>query len=87
VPIHEGGRFREVEGVEDARRTPGIEDVVITAKPGQLMLPLPEGGSYLGFIFARAAGARDVVRALRASHAALRFGFERDVPVTGPRPA
>ena len=38
-------------------------DVRITAKPDQLLLPLPEGASYLGFIFARAGQAVDVERA------------------------
>ena len=33
----------------------GIDDVRITAKLDQLLLPLPEGASYLGFIFARGA--------------------------------
>ena len=33
--------------------TTGIEDVIITAKQGQKLVPLPEGNSYLGFIFAR----------------------------------
>jgi hypothetical protein len=31
-----------------------IEDVRITAKSDQMLIPLPEGASYLGFIFARA---------------------------------
>ena len=31
----------------------------MTAKPDQLLEPLPEAGSYLGFIFARAPRAPD----------------------------
>ena len=55
----------------------GIEDVVITAKPDQLIEPLPEGTSYLGFIFARADAAREAVAALRAAHARLQFQHRR----------
>ena len=40
------------------RRTPMM--VVITAQPGQRLLTLPEGASYLGFIFARAETPRQV---------------------------
>jgi hypothetical protein len=39
-------------------------------------LPLPEGASYLGFIFARAGCAADVDAALRAAHARLRFTID-----------
>jgi hypothetical protein len=52
---------------------PGIEEVIITAKEGQRLIPLPEGSSYLGFIFARAASPEEVEAALRAAHAKLRF--------------
>ena len=53
IPIPKRGRLRRVEGEQDARRVAGIEDVRITAKFDQLLEPLPEAGSYLGFIFAR----------------------------------
>jgi hypothetical protein len=36
-------------------------------------VPLPEGASYLGFIFARAPRADGVERALRDAHARLSF--------------
>ena len=51
----------------------GIEDVIITAKEGQQLVPLPEGSSYLGFIFARGESPEEVEAALRRSHAELRF--------------
>ncbi len=44
-------------------------------------MPLPEGASYLGFIFARADDAGDVERALRAAHARLRFAIDPELPV------
>ncbi len=50
---------------------PGIEDVIVTAKQGQKLIPLPEGASYLGFIFARAETPDAVEQALRTSHRAI----------------
>lgn len=74
IPIpHPGGIYQGVEGVEGALAVDGIEDVTITATDGQLLVPLPEGASYLGFIFARGDTAEGVERALRRSHAELRF--------------
>jgi L-aminoacid ligase-like protein len=49
---------------------------VITAKPDQLIEPLPEGASYLGFIFARAEEPEDAVAAIRAAHAQLQFRID-----------
>ncbi len=46
---------------------------IFTAKQGQRLIPLPEGSSYLGFIFARGALPAAVETALRRSHAELRF--------------
>ena len=85
IPIPRCGVFRRVEGIDNARRVTGVEDVRITAKADQLLLPLPEGASYLGFIFARAAGARDVERALRAAHGCLEFTIDPRVPVVQSR--
>jgi biotin carboxylase len=73
IPIPTGGIYESVEGVERARAVPGIEDVMVTAKAGQLLVPLPEGVSYLGFLFARGNSAQEVELALRRSHAELRF--------------
>jgi biotin carboxylase len=72
IPIPgQGGIYRGVEGIERARAVADIEDVVITAAEGQLLIPLPEGSSYLGFIFARGESAQAVELALRRSHAEL----------------
>jgi hypothetical protein len=76
IPIPRRGLFRGVDGVEAARRVPHIADIQITAKPDQRLLPLPEGASYLGFIFARAGRAADVDAALRAAHARLHFTID-----------
>ena len=73
VPIPEAGTFLGVEGLEDAKRVEGIEAIEITAKPQQKLVPLPEGASYLGFIFARGESAAQVESALRQAHARLHF--------------
>jgi hypothetical protein len=46
-----------------------------------MLTPLPEGHSYLGFIFARGDDVATVERALREAHAKLRFVIEREVPL------
>lgn len=73
IPIPRGGILAGVAGVEAARATAGIEDVVITAKDGQRLVPLPEGSSYLGFIFAGGETPGTVESALREAHARLSF--------------
>ena len=81
IPIPKRGVFRRVEGVPDASRVSGIEDVRITAKPDALLIPLPEGKSYLGFIFARGATVGVVETALRDAHDRLHFVIDRAVAV------
>jgi hypothetical protein len=83
IPIPRRGRYKGVAGVEAARRVPCVEDVVMTAKPDQLIEPLPEGASYLGFVFARAAEPAEAVEALRRAHAALAFSIEPAPPLAG----
>jgi len=81
VPIPREGMYITALGLEQARSTPGIEDVVITAKEGQKLIPLPEGASYLGFIFARGNSPERVEQALRASHRHLHFEIAAALPV------
>ncbi|MBM3778686.1 MAG: ATP-grasp domain-containing protein [Acidimicrobiia bacterium] len=81
IPIPRRGVLKGVAGVEAARAVPYVRDVAITAGIDQVLVPLPEGRSYLGFIFARAAAAPAVVEALRAAHARLSFLIDREVPV------
>ena len=81
IPIPEGGLFEGVEGVAEARRTPGVEEIRITAKSRQKVVPLPEGASYLGFIFARAESPAQVEQALRKSHQHLRVRISPVLPV------
>jgi hypothetical protein len=73
IPVPRAGVYESVAGIEDALRTPGVDDVVITAKTGQKLLPLPEGASYTGFIFAAGDDAASVENSLRTAHSRLRF--------------
>ena len=81
IPIQHGGIYSRAEGVEQARAIADIEAVEITAKEGQLLEPLPEGASYLGFLFARSVTPDLVERALRRAHGSLRFRIESSLPV------
>jgi hypothetical protein len=71
--------LRSVAGLDQARAVPGVEDVRITAKPDQVLVPLPEGASYLGFIFARADEPAAAVAALRAAHKRLVLDIESEL--------
>jgi len=81
IPIPKRGIYRGVSGIDAARAVASIVDVRITAKLDQLLLPLPEGASYLGFIFARAARSGDVELALRTAHARLTFTIAPEMRV------
>jgi biotin carboxylase len=81
IPIPEEGIFHHAEGVDDARATPGIEDVSITAKPDHKLVVLPEGSTYLGFIFARGGSPEFVEQALRSAHRKLGFVISPALPV------
>lgn len=84
IPIGEGGHYRGVHGAEAARAVEHVLDVVVTAKRGQLLVPLPEGASYLGFIFAAADTPEAVVEALQRAEGQLSFEFDRHVPLSQP---
>jgi hypothetical protein len=83
IPIPAPGVFRGVSGVEDACAIPGIREVLITAKADETLVPLPEGRSYLGFIFARASTPGTVERALRSAHERLVFSIDRALTIVG----
>jgi len=85
IPMPQRGIFRTVAGVDDAKAVPGIDDVQITAKTDQVLVPLPEGASYLGFIFAHAPTPDAAERALRDAHARLRFTIDPELPMLQSR--
>ena len=71
IPIPRAGILKRIEGLLDARRVPGIESIDIQIREGHELVPLPEGASYLGFIFARADTPALAEAALREAHACL----------------
>lgn len=73
IPVPRAGVYESVSGIEDALRTDGVDEVAITAKPGQKLAPLPEGASYTGFIFAGGDDAAAVENSLRTAHSRLKF--------------
>ena len=81
VPIPKAGVYAGVEGVELAIAVPGVKGIEITAKPGERLIPWPEGSSYLGFIFAEAGTPEEVESALRAAHGRLQFAIQVSLPV------
>jgi biotin carboxylase len=81
IPIPRAGFYEGVEGIEKALQAPGVESVEISAKLRQKLVPLPEGSSYLGFIFARGDTPKFVERALREAHAQLRFEISALLPM------
>ena len=81
IPIPQRGLYKGVEGVDEARAVPNVTDVRITAKADALVVPLPEGKSYLGFLFARSDDPAAVERSLRLAHGELRFTIEKEIPV------
>jgi biotin carboxylase len=85
IPIPSAGHLRAVHGVEEAKAVPGIESVEITARTNHPLVPLPEGDSYLGFIFARGETPAFVEGALRAAHARLRFEIAAEIPLAAVR--
>ena len=61
---------------------PGVTGVEITAPLNPPLTPLPEGASYLGFIFARGELPAAAERALREAHAQLAFRIEPAITLT-----
>jgi biotin carboxylase len=81
IPIPKRGMLKRVDGEQAARAVPHVEDVHVTARLGQLLEPLPEAGSYLGFIFARGDSAAQVDTAVRDAHTQLIFTIDSAIAV------
>jgi biotin carboxylase len=77
LPVEQAGVLVSVDGVDQARAVAGVRDVVITARPGDLVVPLPEGHSYLGFLFADGERPDQVTRALHRAAGTLRWNIRR----------
>jgi len=84
IPVPRSGILEKVEGEEGARSVKDITNLEITARLHDFIAAWPEGSSYLGFLFARAAGSAAVEAALREAHQRLRFTVTPRIPVEHP---
>jgi biotin carboxylase len=84
IPVPKSGVLERVEGEDQARATPGIEDVQITARLHDFIAAWPEGASYLGFIFSRGSSPEEAEAALRQAHGHLKFEIVERLPVEHP---
>ena len=84
IPVPRSGIFEKLDGQEAARRVPGITGLEITARLHDYVAAWPEGSSYLGFLFARAAEPAAVEAALRQAHSQLDFTLTPRLPVEHP---
>ncbi len=80
IPIPRRGIYHGLEGMAAAQSVPGVTGVTITAEPGQIVAPPPDGASYLGFIFARASIPAEAETALRIAHRCLNFDICPEYP-------
>ncbi len=83
LPVRETGILQAVSGVEQAQSVPGIVEVSITARPMNMLVALPEGASYPGFIFARGKTTDEVEKSLRQASAALHFEVRPTLSLAG----
>ncbi len=81
IPIPKRGIYQGVAGLNAALAVTHVQSVLITAEPGALLLPAPEGASYLGFIFAQADDPASAELALRQAHRRLVFEIQTEVPL------
>ncbi len=81
LPIGAAGILAEVAGRDRALEIPGIVGIELTIAPGRMLVPLPEGNRYLGFVFARGERPEHVEAALRAALAQLDVRLEPQRPL------
>jgi ATP-grasp domain-containing protein/L-aminoacid ligase-like protein len=84
IPVPQNGVLERVDGEEEARATPGITELHITARIHDYIAAWPEGSSYLGFLFARGRTPEEVETALRVAHSRLRFTLAERLAVEHP---
>jgi biotin carboxylase len=84
IPVPRSGIFEKVSGEEAARSTPGVTDLLITARLHDYITAWPEGSSYLGFLFARGETAAEVEQAIRTAYQKLEFAITPRLPVEHP---
>ena len=83
IPIPSAGILKRVEGLLEAQRIPFISELSIEVRDGYELVPLPEGNSYLGFIFAEAPTVEETEQALRDAHDCLNIVIAPLWKITG----
>jgi biotin carboxylase len=73
IPVTDRGILKRVEGLTDALQVPHIKDIEIHIGEGYPLVPLPEGSSYLGFIFAQSPSFEETWQALKSAYQELNF--------------
>lgn len=84
IPVPSSGRFEGVDRQDAALATRGITELHITSRMHDSIAAWPEGASYLGFIFAKAASPEEAEGALREAHKKLQFRITPLLPVEHP---
>lgn len=73
IPVETPGILKRVEGLTAAMQVEFVKDIEIHIQAGYELMPLPEGSSYLGFIFAQAPVFQQTLDALKKAHQMLNF--------------
>lgn len=76
LPIPGEGRLLSVSGVSRAQNVPGVQDVIVTADPGDLIIPFPEQNCYVGFLTAKADTSEAVEEALTEAASAIEMDLQ-----------
>ncbi|MFE9019894.1 ATP-grasp domain-containing protein [Streptomyces sp. NPDC007808] len=74
---HENVVLKGVEGVEEARKLPGVVEVKATVQPGLRLGPLTGSGSRQGYVLAVGATRQEAVTRAETAHATVRFDGHR----------
>lgn len=81
IPISKPGILRRVENLSQALKVEFIENIEITIASGNELVCIPEGDSYLGFIFSRAPKSDQVEKALNQAFQVLNIVVSDKLPV------
>ncbi len=84
IPVPQSGVLSGIGGEREARETPGITELLISARMHDYIVAWPEGSSYLGFLFSKAETPQDAEKALREAHSRLKFSLTPRLPVQHP---
>jgi biotin carboxylase len=76
LPIPRGGTLAGFEGLDEVRGQEAITGVEITARPGDVVAPPPEGGRYIGFVFAEAKTPEAVEMVLKKAMSTIEVIIE-----------